>query len=353
MDLIRPQRVRLEASTYCQLKCPLCPTASGEVHREIGKGFLRFHDFRKLLEENPQISEIELSNWGEIFLNKELAKIMEYAFQRNIVLNAQNGANLNNMSEKILEALVKFRFGTLTCSLDGATEDVYRRYRVNGNLSRVIDNIKKINKFKQIYSSPFPILKWQFVIFGHNQHEVDKAQEMAAYLGMQFVPKLSWDCTFSPVKNADLLINLLGATSSEEYARKRGKGFSRAMCYQLWNDPQINWDGRIFGCCGNFWKDFGGNAFRQGLVPSLNSEAIKYARRMLMGKTHSREDVACSSCSKYRSMRKEGNWVTTNEILLDSMIKSSVGQRLSHNRVAKSIWRAMKKVASQIGISRF
>ncbi len=31
---------------------------------------------------------------------------------------------------------------------------------------------------------------------------------------------------------------------------------------------------KVLGCCRNFWGDFGGNAFTDGLVSSLNNEKI-------------------------------------------------------------------------------
>ena len=47
--------------------------------------------------------------------------------------------------------------------------------------------------------------------------------------------------------------------------------------------PQINWDGKVLGCCVNHRGDFGGNAFRDGLTASVNTEQIQYARAMLLG----------------------------------------------------------------------
>ena len=73
------QYLRLEASSNCQLKCPSCPTAAGEIQKTLGGGFLSFENFKRLIRENPQIRLIELSNWGEIFLNPEIVDIMEYA----------------------------------------------------------------------------------------------------------------------------------------------------------------------------------------------------------------------------------------------------------------------------------
>ena len=122
---IKTRRIRLEASTACQLKCPACPTAQGEVGKRIGTGFLRYPDFKKIVDDNRWLSTIELSNWGEIFLNPDLGKIIEYAHRKNVRLLAKNGANLNTVRDEVLEALVKYRFHTLSVSIDGASQETY------------------------------------------------------------------------------------------------------------------------------------------------------------------------------------------------------------------------------------
>ena len=85
-----PVRIRLEASSFCNLRCPLCPTATGEIHRQaVSGGFLNFENFRKLLDDNPGLKSIELSNWGEIFLNPALLGMLELAHQRGVKLTAE------------------------------------------------------------------------------------------------------------------------------------------------------------------------------------------------------------------------------------------------------------------------
>jgi len=37
----------------------------------------------------------------------------------------------------------------------------------------------------------------------------------------------------------------------------------RGICHQLWHAPVLNWDGRVMGCCRNFWSDFGGKRFHR------------------------------------------------------------------------------------------
>lgn len=275
----------------------------------MGSGFLRLQDFQRLLVESLWLKEIELSNYGEIFLNPDLLEIIKFAYERNVTLTAKNGTNLNNVKENVLEGLVKHKFRSMTCSIDGASNETYKVYRVKGNFENVIENIRKINFFKQKYQSKHPLLNWQFVVFGHNEHEIPLARKLASELNMKFYLKLSWDSKFSPIRDQEFVRKETGVTSREEFKQKYGVAYKQEICHQLWEQPQINWDGKVLGCCRNFWGDFGGNAFKDGLLKSLNNENIRYARDMLLGKKVAREDIPCATCSIYLGMRDDNTWL--------------------------------------------
>ncbi len=173
----------------------------------------------------------------------------------------------------------------MTVSIDGASAETYAQYRKKGDFERVIGNVRKLNEWKKHYNSGFPYLTWQFIVFGHNEHEIAAARKMAGELGMQFRSKLSWDDDVSPVRNRELVTVETGssATTRSEYYTATGKDPGRSICYQLWNAPVLNRDGRVMGCCRNFWGDFGSNAFEEGLVASVNTRKLRYAREMLTG----------------------------------------------------------------------
>ncbi len=307
---INPSKIRLDASTVCQLKCPSCPNTHGVIDQTVGSKILKFEDFKKIVDSNPWIRDIELSNWGEVFLNRDLLKIAEYAYEKKIVLNAATGVNLNTVREEMLEGVVKFHFGFITCSIDGASSKTYKIYRKGGDFETVMANIRKINEFKVKYQSDFPKLRWQFIAFGHNEHEIPLARQMAHKLGMKFYLKLAGD-DFSPVKNKDLVRvwSGMGVASRKEYQEKYGKIYSaERICSQLWRQPQINPDGRVLGCCMNYWGDYG-NAFQEDLIGILNNEKMNYARAMLLGKKEQREDVPCTRCHWYKEMKKSKTWL--------------------------------------------
>lgn len=108
----------------------------------MGAGHLDVRRFEELLDRNPEIAEVELSNYGEMFLNPRLTEIMRIAAARKVVLHADNGTNMNHVSDDTLEAPVRYRFRSITVSIDGASEETYARYRVRGSFERVLGNIQ-------------------------------------------------------------------------------------------------------------------------------------------------------------------------------------------------------------------
>lgn len=304
-----PKRIRLDACSMCQLNCVRCFMRLNpeKVKKGCGLGYLKFKDFKKLIDDNKQLEEIGLSNNGEIFLNPELVQIIKYAHEKKILLNAQTGVNLNYLTDEQAEALVKYQFNNITVSIDGATPEVYAIYRRGGDFNTVINNIKKINFYKKKYNSKFPEMTYKFILFGHNEHEIDKAKVLAKKLNMYmwFVP--NYDPTYSPVKNKKLVIEKTGVDPESSLASYFAKVYLKDhnkwwFCKDLWTLPQINWDGKVLGCCCGYGGNFGGNVFKDGLLKALNHPKMIYAKNMLINHSESIEEIPCYNCSNYSLM---------------------------------------------------
>jgi len=349
MGFFYPYGIRLEASSICQLKCPSCPTAKGTTSKSSGgRGFLKFDDFKKIIDENSWIKKIELSNWGEIFLNPDLLKIMKYAYETGISLTARNGVNFNTVNKEVLEALVQYEFKYLSISIDGASPETYSMYRKRGDFNQVIENVFQLNEYKKKYNSEYPRLRWQFVLFEHNKHELETANSIANKLKMEFSIKLSWDkklavkvdgrgAIFSngKIESTEKLdeggfdasrsisnpsnYQLHGTTQKlisiiQELEHKRNQ-FLKTICMQLWLQPQINWDGKILGCCVNYWGDYGNVFDFPDLLTAFSNEKIVYARRMSSGQVQKKKGIPCTTCHQYKKMRREKDWITLSELI--------------------------------------
>jgi MoaA/NifB/PqqE/SkfB family radical SAM enzyme len=305
-----PGRVRLEASTLCQLNCKSCYMRKLNFGT-MGTGYLKFSDFKNFIQNNKFVKNIELSNNGEIFLNPDLLHILEYAFENNVTLSANNGVNFNTVSDEIAEALVKYRFNTMAISIDGASQEIYSLYRINGDFNTVMKNIIKVNKYKQKYKSQFPELTWHYVIMEHNECDIVKAKEMAKELQMKIKFKLTWDIDCRP-KNVTIIRKETGLDLNCEDVFENDGIVYPSICRQLWSSPQINWDGRLLGCCCAYTEDFGVNVFETGLKEAIKTENYKYAKKMLEGKIDiqkNMKNIPCVNCSKYKTMKATGKYI--------------------------------------------
>jgi MoaA/NifB/PqqE/SkfB family radical SAM enzyme len=276
---------------------------------------LSFENFERFLALNPTIKRLELSNYGEVVLNPDLPRILALARELKVKVYIKNGLNLNHLSEEMAEALVRYRVRGIKVSIDGASQQTYAQYRVGGNLEQVLANIRTINAYKAQYQSPYPALKWQFIAFGHNEHELPLARQMAAELGMAFKVKLNYQPEQFPVQNPDFVAEQsgLGVADVRSYEQRHRRVYSPA-CLQLWTAPQVNWDGKLLGCCVNHFDDFG-NAFEVPLAQLLQSERYQYAKAMLLNQAPAREDIPCTACKRYPRVRQMPFYQELNEAL--------------------------------------
>lgn len=306
-----PRIVRLEACNDCQLNCAACWMRADEqeiIKKAGGFGYLKFEDFKNFVDEYDFIEEIELSNNGEIFLNPELDDIIKYAYEKGIRLAAANGVNLNTVSDETLENLVKYKFFCMTVSIDGATPEVYSIYRRGGDFNTVINNIRKINKFKEQYGSDHPYLAYQFILFGHNEHEIDAAKALAQELNMNIVFQENYVKDYSPLKNPKLVqektgLNLLGDDKEKEAQMKNE---SELLCYQLEESPQINFNGDLLGCCVLHTRTFKANVFKEGFLEALNSPMMLKAKHMLADfSVEPDNSIPCATCEEYINLKRQ------------------------------------------------
>lgn len=294
--------IRLDADSRCQLQCPLCATGEGRNRRGlIGWGYLKKVTFERIIELNPGLERIELSNWGEIFLNPELTQIIRLAYDREIELTARNGVNFNHVSDSMLATLVEHKFRHLTISIDGATQEVYSAFRKGGNLYRVLDNIRALNRLKKLHSAMLPELRWQFIAFGHNEHEIEAAQALAAGLGMKFYVKLNATADFSPVKDREAISRFLPekASSRAVYRQLTGRGYS-LPCHQLVEEPQLNWDGHVLGCCRNTTVSLG-DGRKMPIEECRRGEIYQKTIRVARGFDEDPAGTPCAACGIYRT----------------------------------------------------
>lgn len=320
------ETIRIDASTICQLRCDGCGFQKSNG-RELGYGFLSFENFKAVIDKNPNIKRVELSNYGEIFLNPDLIRIMEYAHKKNVLLEAAMGVNFNTVSDEQIKALVDYKFNFLSFSIDGASQETYSKYRIRGNFDKVIENVKKIQNYKRGCNSEHPKLQWQFVLNSYNENEVLEAKQKAKELGIPIVFKLNFIRSYEP-KDPERLKKETGLSevTRKEYFEKHGVPYLNDDCLQVFYDPQFNFDGAILGCCRNEWQYFKANLFTDGLEACLQDRGFKDMKKFLLSRNPNPKkygELPCIKCDLWKER-------ATKNIVLDLKEKNFL-KRLLYN----------------------
>jgi MoaA/NifB/PqqE/SkfB family radical SAM enzyme len=243
-----PPIVMIEPTNICNLRCPLCPSGTGTLQRP--KGYMSFELFQRVIDEiAPYSAMVILWNQGEPFLNPHFLRMVRYAADKRLFTLVSTNANRLPAAEDI----VRSGLHSLIVSLDGATQSTYNAYRVNGDLAAVMTNVRALVQARRSLGSATPLIKWQFLVLRHNEHEVDTIRRLASEVGVDSLQFKTAQIYSKEDVHTYLPLN-------PKYRRYRVvdgdfelKFGVANRCRRLWTQPVVNQDGRMAMCC--FDKD--------------------------------------------------------------------------------------------------
>jgi MoaA/NifB/PqqE/SkfB family radical SAM enzyme len=299
-----PFEWEVDTTNVCQLKCPLCHTGLGTVHRD--KGVMHFDTFTSTVDQMKDYCIwLSLYSWGEPFLNKDIDRFIAYAHEKRIATIVSS--NLNKpLTPEMAERLIKSGLDVLIISLDGTTQDVYEVYRVTGHLDRVLENLRLIVETRKRLGSKTPFLEWQYIVMRQNEHQVENARRMAQEMGVDTI-------TFKPVdfphgsEDIELARQWLPrADLAARLANPFRKPYSEdgARCWRLWRSAVVNWDGGYAPCCylTDASDDFG-NVRTHSIKEIWNNGLYRTARGLFQKSGTPKEYVGCIDCSVYTASK--------------------------------------------------
>ncbi len=306
----KPFEWEIDTTNICQLKCPLCHTGLGTIHRD--KGTMHYDLFTKTIDQIKDYCVwLTLYSWGEPFLNRRIHEFVAYAHQRNI--STIISTNLNKpLSPEMAENIIKSGLDVMIISMDGVTQDVYEVYRVGGRLDRVLENINLLVQKKQELGYTTPHLEWQFIVMQQNEHQIDDAKQLAGQLGVNSLvfKKVDFPHGMNDPKEAERWL----PRDHPEYHREDPfhKPFQEdgQRCWRLWRSAVVNWDGGFAPCCylTDKSEDFG-DASVNSVEEIWNNHNYATARGLFKEGYTPEKWVGCVSCSVYqgsRAARKRG-----------------------------------------------
>jgi len=140
-----PARADIEPTTYCNFRCPHCPSTSTAPARLPAGGqagsrtHLSLADFMHILDQLPTIYRLKLVGLGEPLLNPDFFDMVRAARRRRIrVITTTNGSLLDPDRRRELLAC---GLNVLNISVDAAHPDTHARLRPGSDLGQIGEGV--------------------------------------------------------------------------------------------------------------------------------------------------------------------------------------------------------------------
>jgi MoaA/NifB/PqqE/SkfB family radical SAM enzyme len=238
-----PGVIGLEVTSFCNLRCPMCPRTFSERHWN----HMPLELVQKLIDEiapydqRGMIEQIGLQGYGEIFLHPHWFEIVEYASPRITKALLRLDTNGTMMKPPVVEKLFRSQLRNLIISVDGVDETSYNYLRAGGNFKQVIENIQHFIERRKREPDRGPTVQIQIIESDYSRPYLPAfkafwAEQLdgVARMSINVIPFHNFagqikDDHFQPVKDTGLHVNL--------------------PCHRLTYEMEISADGVTSVCC--------------------------------------------------------------------------------------------------------
>lgn len=244
-----PHRYYIEPTNTCTLLCPFC---LGNRRSSRSKGFMSFDLFKQLIDDiSPYAIVINLYLNGESFLHKNIIEMINYAKKKKISIKIDT--NMHIMNEAMAKKLIISRLDRLILDIDGANQEIYSKYRVGGNLNKVLHNLSLLRRVRDKMNANLPIIEVRTIVMGYNEHQLNQIKEISYKNGADnvfFVP-MTMNAVDDEIYKKWAPSNPYKSLYDPLTRRNKFGSNAKNRCSELWTMGFIQWDGTIIACCMN------------------------------------------------------------------------------------------------------
>ena len=290
-----PYTISIEPTTSCNLRCPECPSGLRKFTRDTGRISLELYQ-QAIDQLHPELFYLILYFQGEPYLHPLFFHMTEYARKKKIYTATSTNAHF--LTDTLAKKTVECGLDRIIISLDGLDQATYEKYRVGGQVDKVLEGTRNLVKWRKELKSKTPYIILQFIIFSTNEHQVPELRRLAKELG---VDKLE-------LKTAQLYDFEEGnplLPKDEKLSRYKKKGDGSYIidnplnnhCFRMWRGCVVTWDGLVVPCC--FDKDAThrlGDLKKQSFHGIWRGEAYDKFRKQLFSARN--EIDICRNCTE-------------------------------------------------------
>ncbi|MCP5348424.1 MAG: radical SAM protein [Pseudomonadales bacterium] len=298
----RPYILVIDPTNVCNLRCPLCPTGRLEAGR---KGqLMSLETFQRAVDDlAPWAYKVNLFNWGESLLNPEIFDMIAYCRDKGLSTHLSSNLSLELSDEKI-DRLLNSGLQFLCLSIDGASQDVYEKYRKKGDLELVLHNARRLVARRNELGMKRPLIEWQFIPMKHNEHEVETARFLAQEMGIDKFRCIPVGLPFGAPEQDKLRdewfpIKVQSGQTEEgvEIASNDQATTSCSFLYRYW---MVNPDAKVSPCCvvSGAKYDFG-DIDKENFDAIWNNAKYRSARSQYVRNGNVEVPTVCDGCDLF------------------------------------------------------
>lgn len=278
----QPAGLMLEPADICNLYCTGCWT--NDARHKDRTHYLSIKHFKKIMKEiGEYLNVIWLWGWGEPFLNKNIYSMIRMAREKNIVVISSTNGNVS-WDNREMEELVKSGLSKLIFAVDGMDQETYSKYRINGKLEHILENIRKLVEAKKRLKSDYPLINMRMLVMAHNEKQTKDFIPLGRSLGADIV-SIKTMCDYrKDGKNADFPVNKKYLRYDLDSLNRPDKKNEQYYCYRPWRRLEIFADGSVTPCEFDLNREYllGHLDDDTSLTSLWNNSVMKDFRRQFM-----------------------------------------------------------------------
>jgi hypothetical protein len=185
--------LKIEPVTYCNIKCPACAVATSFVHdpevkQRRAHKLLPLKVMLDVVDQLPQLEKMFYYNYGEPFLHKDSVPFLRAVRKQRPGIYIATNTNGLVLTPAQIDALAnEALIDKIVFSIDGADPASYRKYRVGGELSKVLKKLDALVRAARAANTLGRVqVVWQYILFEWNDgdEELSRAKGLAKEIGV-------------------------------------------------------------------------------------------------------------------------------------------------------------------------
>ncbi len=325
-----PNFIQIEPVGQCNLRCRMCPIQfrTDGAHGDP-PAFMSYRDFCRLIDQFPNVTELQLQGLGEPLMHLHFFDMVRYATECGI--RVSTNTNLTILSESRAEDCVQSGLHTMHVSIDGASAAVYEAIRARARFDKVLRNLRRLMHAKEQLQSALPHIRLVCVVMRKNLPELPdlvrlaheegidtlSVQHLCHDFGESSLPEKYWPMRafieqetllnedpqrveefFRQARETAQCLGVALRLPNVRPKRHAASVAGRARCDWPWRGAYISYDGQAMPCCMAATPErvSFGNMADEGAATIWNNDAYNTFRENLAS---NEPPEICRSCAIY------------------------------------------------------